>query len=100
MQDSSNTEPVRKIALIRGRAGQARELRYALANLERDTRLEPGCILFSFYQSISDESCFVLLEHFASQAALQAHMELPHTRAFFAAKRVESVHAVDVPSLG
>jgi len=100
MQDNSNTEPVRKIAHIRGRAGQVQELRDALAKLERSTRLEPGCVQFSFFQSISDETRFVLLEHFASPAALQAHMELPHTRTFFAAKLVESVNAVDVPSLG
>lgn len=100
MQTESHTEPVRKIARIAGKAGQAQQLRAALATLEQHIRREAGCLQFSFYQSISDENAFVLIEHFASQAALHDHLQLPHTRAFFAAQLVDSVEAVDVPSLG
>lgn len=100
MPDHEDTTAVRKIARIQGHPGRHLELHAALAQLERDTRGEPGCVEFGFFQSISDPDRFVLLEHFVDAAALQAHLQLPHTRAFFAAQLVRSVQAVDVPSLG
>jgi len=99
MQGTEVDQPVRKIARIKAMAEQSDQLRAALAELELHTRQERGCVEFAFFQAISDQSKFVLLEQFASPAAFQAHMELPHTRAFFAAKLVESVSAVDVPAL-
>lgn len=100
MNGSIPIPPVRKIARIASKPGRAQELRSALHLLEQKTRQEAGCIEFGFFQSISQETEFVLLEHFASAAALQEHMQCAHTREFFAAQLVESVQAVDVPSLG
>jgi len=85
MEDQAAALPVRKIARITGKPGHSQQLRSALAELEEATRREPGCIEFSFFQAISDPDAFVLLEHFADQAALASHMGQAHTRAFFAA---------------
>jgi quinol monooxygenase YgiN len=55
----------------------------ALIDLEKATQQEPECIFFSFYQSLSNAEHFILLECFASHAALERHMQLPHTVDFF-----------------
>jgi quinol monooxygenase YgiN len=87
---------IRKLAHIRARAGRAPALREALARLEHATRQERGCLEFTFYQAITAEEDFVLVEHFADAAAFQQHMMLPHTRAFFEAGLVEDVRAEDL----
>ena len=99
MQNQVATPAIRKIARITAKPGQSQQLRLALAKLESATRQEPGCVEFAFFQAISDQDSFVLLEHFADQSALDAHMQLEHTRAFFSAQLVSSVTAVDVPRL-
>lgn len=100
MQHHAAVTAVCKIARITGKPGQSEQLRQALARLESATRQEPGCVEFTFFQAISDQDSFVLLEHFNNQAALDAHMMLKHTQEFFSAQLVASVAAVDVPSLG
>ena len=100
MQEEVSATSVQKIARISGKAGRAEELREALRQLEIATREEPGCIEFTFFQAISNENSFILVERFANQDALQTHMQLPHTQAFFKAQLVDAVHAVNVPSPG
>jgi quinol monooxygenase YgiN len=87
---------IRKLAHIRARPGGAPALRAALARLEQATRQEPGCRGFTFYQAITTPEDFVLVEHFVDAAALQQHMVLPHTRAFFEAGLVEHVTVEDL----
>ncbi|QLP99566.1 MAG: antibiotic biosynthesis monooxygenase [Burkholderiaceae bacterium] len=99
MQEDTATSAVRKIARITGKPGQSHQLRIALAKLESATRQEPGCVEFTFFQAISDNDSFVLLEHFADQSAFASHMKQEHTQAFFSAQLVDSVAAIDVPSL-
>lgn len=98
MNQSQDTS-IRKLARIRGKAGRADALRTALQHLEAETRREPGCREFSFYQSLTAPDDFILLEHFADAAALQAHLQLPHTRAFFERQLVETVQAFDIPAM-
>lgn len=75
---------VSKLARIRCRPGQADALRAALVELETATRSEPGCHEFSFFQALSDEGLFALLEQFENEAALQSHLQAPYTQRFFA----------------
>ena len=97
---TSIPDPVMKLVRIVAKPGAMAPLKETLKTLEAATVLEIGCVEFSLYQGISDESAFVLLEHFVSQQAFSDHMKMPHTKAFFQAALVESVHATDVPSLG
>lgn len=90
----SSALPVKKLARITGKPQQADVLRAALRTLEAATRQEPGCHEFTFFQALSDPDAFALLEEFADQAALEAHMALPHTQAFFRAQLVAGVDAV------
>jgi quinol monooxygenase YgiN len=91
---------IQKLVRLRAKTGQAPALRQALQTLEAATRQEAGCVEFTLLQSISDEATFVLLEHFTDKNAFDRHMQLPHTRTFFAAQLVEQADATDVASLG
>ena len=99
MTDLKNTHAVQKIARISGKPGQASVLRAALMKLEKATKAEDGCLEFSFYQALSVEDSFILLEHFANEEALKIHMQLPHTQSFFKEQLTEGIQAVDLPSL-
>ena len=48
------------------------------------TRNEPGCRRYDLYQSspASAEKTFALIEQYADQAAIQAHRETPHYKAY------------------
>jgi quinol monooxygenase YgiN len=99
MTDLKNSHAVRKMARISGKPGQASVLREALMTLEKATKTEEGCLDFSFYQALSAEDSFILLEHFANEEALKIHMQLPHTQSFFKKQLTEGIQAVDIPSL-
>lgn len=100
MPETKSQMPIQKIARLAAKPGREAELRAALQVLESATRKEPGCIEFTFLQAISNDAQFVLLEHFADEDAFKAHMQLPHTQAFFKAQLLASVNATDVHSLG
>lgn len=100
MPEVQSQSPIQKLVRLTAKPDRKSELRTALQILEAATRAEPGCIEFTLLQSISDDSQFVLLEHFADEEAFKAHMQLPHTQAFFKAQLVASVNATDVSSLG
>lgn len=80
-----------KIAYIRAKPELGHHLKQALLDLEMATLSEPGCIFFSFYQSLSDAEIFVLIECFADHQALEQHMRLPHTVEFFGMDLVQSI---------
>lgn len=92
----SENKPVTKLARLRSKAGQASFLKDALLLLERETRAEPGCLEFSFFQALSDEESFVLLEQFTTETALLKHMQAVHTRDFFALNLVDKVVVADL----
>jgi quinol monooxygenase YgiN len=79
---------IRKTVLITAKPGREDELRQALLSLQFETRLEPGCKFFTFYAALDDAGSFVLVEDFADAQAFEAHLQLPHTKDFFAAQLV------------
>ncbi len=50
-------------------------VRDLLLEQARLSRQEPGCERFEVYQSTADETKFLLNEHWASQAAVDAHRQ-------------------------
>ena len=86
---------IRKIVRIAAKPGKADAMRDALITLERATRAEPGCVAFTFFQAVDDAETFLLIEDFADQAALDTHMALPHTRAFFDLQLAAGIQAID-----
>lgn len=87
----SEQQPVSKLAHIRCKPGQADAFRAALLALETATRKEPGCQEFRFFQALSDEGFFILLEQFENEAALQLHLQATYTQSFFALGWVEDL---------
>jgi len=55
-------------------AFKARLLRHA--QITRDA--EPGCHLFAIHQDREEPTCFLLIEHYTDEAALQHHREAAH----------------------
>ncbi|MBD9371439.1 antibiotic biosynthesis monooxygenase [Rhizobium sp. ARZ01] len=94
MAETDRQDSVRKVVRLQARAGQADRMRTALAELRKATIVEAGCREFDFYQSISEPGLFLLVEDFASHAALDTHMHLAHTRAFFALDLVASIDPI------
>jgi quinol monooxygenase YgiN len=85
----------RKIVRLTAHAGATERMRDALIALERETRREPGCVAFEFMQSLTAPASFLLIEDFASPAALESHMQAPHTQSFFALGVLASGTPVD-----
>ncbi|MFM7184789.1 MAG: putative quinol monooxygenase [Planctomycetota bacterium] len=52
---------------------QVPTLRGLLAQAMRSSRAEPGCLRFDVYQSTAEPRRFTLVEHWADQAAVDAH---------------------------
>lgn len=48
---------------------------------------EPGCVSYSCYREVLDEDQFVFLEEWQDMAAIGAHVQTPHYRAFDALAR-------------
>jgi quinol monooxygenase YgiN len=48
-------------------------LRDLLAEAMRSSRAEPGCLRFDVYHSTAEPRRFTLVEHWADQAAVDAH---------------------------
>ena len=67
--------------------------------LQTHTRNEPGCNSFTFYQQVQQPDSFYLVEQFHDQAALDNHLELPHTRAFFALGLINVSHITPLTEL-
>ena len=95
----SDQAPVKKVARISAHSGRESALKDALRILETATREESGCVEFTFFQAISDPASFILLEQFTNSDAFDAHMQMPHTQAFFKTQLVAAVRAVDAPSI-
>ena len=50
--------------------------------LAKETRKEPGCRFYSFYQDIESPGVFRVFEEWDDDAALKAHFQTPHMAAF------------------
>jgi hypothetical protein len=61
------------VLLLAKDAGDVPAIRDHLARAMRMSRAEPGCLRFEVYHSTAEPRRFVLVEHWASQQALDAH---------------------------
>lgn len=86
---------VRRIVRIQSKPGLAAATRAALIELQHATKVEAGCREFIFFQALDDERAFLLIEDFASAEALNQHMQLPHTQAFFAKEIVAGIEPIE-----
>ena len=72
--------------IVIAKAGCAPENRDELVELARwmqnESRQEPGCINYAFYNSLEDPTEFVAIEEWESKEALQAHFEAASVAGF------------------
>jgi len=61
------------VLLTAKEAGDVPRIRELLTQAMRKSRLEPGCLRFDVYHSSAEPRRFTLVEHWASQDALDAH---------------------------
>ncbi|MGO4704242.1 putative quinol monooxygenase [Microvirga sp. 2MCAF38] len=92
---SSTTTNVRKVVRIEVKPGLADAARAALLELQHATHAEAGCVEFVFFQALGDSHSFLLIEDFATPEALDQHMKLSHTQAFFARELVAGIRPIE-----
>lgn len=75
------------IAYLNAHPGKGDEVVSLAAPLIEATRREAGCITYELYQKPGDPDALVFVESWKSQAAVDAHFQEPHLKAFGAASR-------------
>ncbi len=73
------------VATIPAKPEAADAIRAALKELVAATLAEDGCLGYDLFESASAPGTFVTIERWTDQAALDAHMGMPHVAAAFAA---------------
>jgi quinol monooxygenase YgiN len=69
---------VNLLVLIEVQPGKRLQQIQAYKKLRSLVLAEPGCLQYDLFADASDENKFVLLEHWASQVALDAHDQTAH----------------------
>jgi len=77
-------QTVTVIARVKAKEGKVEAVESVLMDLIGPTREEPGCISYVLHQSKDDKSSFVFVENWASQLALEEHLQKPYLQAFVA----------------
>ncbi len=73
------------VATIPAKPEAADAIRAALKELVAATLAEDGCLAYDLFESASAPGTFVTVERWTDQAALDAHLGMPHVAAAFAA---------------
>lgn len=79
------SEDIRVAALLHAKPGEEDAVRAAALACVEPSRAEKTNHLYTFNQDSEDPSLFVFIEHWASKAALDAHMQTPHFKTLAAA---------------
>lgn len=86
---------------IEARAGRRDDLLAGAQEVARHSRNESGCIAYHFYEDTENEGTFAFFEHYADEAAFNAHRREPHFLSWRARMhdliswRVAQVHYVE-----
>jgi quinol monooxygenase YgiN len=66
------------VALLKVNKDKIDALKKELAELQKHTRLEEGCISYDLHQSLDDEKVFMFYEKWRSKADLDKHLHSLH----------------------
>jgi quinol monooxygenase YgiN len=75
-------EPVVVLATLRSRPGRATELKETLEVVQAASRQEPDCEMYDLFASVDAEGTYCLFERYRNRAALEAHRNTDHYRAY------------------
>jgi quinol monooxygenase YgiN len=77
-------QPVKIMAVLTARPGRAEALRALLEGMVAPCRAEPGNLRWDIWQDQAERGRYVLDELYADDAAVAAHRETAHFKAYFA----------------
>ncbi|MBN2131589.1 MAG: antibiotic biosynthesis monooxygenase [Sedimentisphaerales bacterium] len=77
-------QTVTVIARFKAKEGKVEELESVLMDLIAPTREEPGCVSYVLHHAQDDPRSFLFVENWASQMALDEHLEKPYLKALVA----------------
>lgn len=77
------SRPLTVVALAKVQPGSETAFRAAADELVRETRKEPGNVLYTYHQNVQDPTEFAFVEKWESEGAIAAHFETPHLKGFF-----------------
>ena len=89
-------EKVTVIAQLKAKIGKVQAAKELLGSLIGPTRKEAGCIDYYLHQGQQDESRFMFYENWASQGALDEHMQTPHLKNLVAKAEELFAEPIDV----
>ena len=72
------------IGRVAGRPDKREEIIELLRWMQGESRREPGCLNYGFYESVESENEFIAVEEWESAAALRAHFAAPSVSGFAA----------------
>ncbi|WP_096085040.1 putative quinol monooxygenase [Agaribacterium haliotis] len=75
------------------------ELEKQLIIFKKSTDAEADCFNFIFYRNENNPGSYVLYETFSDQAALEAHLTLPHAKVFFELDLIETSEVISLQEL-
>ena len=74
-------DDIRVAAFLHATPGNQDMVRRAALDCVEPTRAEPGNLAYDLTVDAQDPTLFVFVEHWESQAALEAHRQTPHYKA-------------------
>lgn len=77
-------QTVTVVARVKAKEDKAEQVEGILMDLIGPTREEPGCISYVLHQAKDDKRSFLFVENWASQMALDEHLQKPYLQAFVA----------------
>ena len=76
--------------------GMESELQRVILEVMAPTRAEPGCREIYFCRGLRDRARFIIHSKWDSEAAFDAHAEMPHVKKFVASVADLITHPMDV----
>jgi quinol monooxygenase YgiN len=68
------------VVTLRAQPGKDEEMRAVLTAGSGETHVEDGCLVYAMHQRVDDPLEFAIIECWASQAHLDAHLGLPKVK--------------------
>jgi len=91
-----SNNPISVVATIKAKPGKESEVKEELIKLITPTRAETGCINYDLHESVEQPGVFVFYENWASQQALEEHLNTPHLKALKAKADALLVEPIDI----
>jgi quinol monooxygenase YgiN len=70
------------IVKLRVQPGTEEECKGYMRIMEKETRKEPGCLMYVAHQSSDDPALLAIYEQYKDEAALQAHSSSPYFKEY------------------